>query len=55
MRATRAMIAQRSPAAPFSMQMHGRKNWNAGQAKPVSVNQPDPFGPTLNANPASMK
>jgi hypothetical protein len=31
------------------------QNRNAGQAKPVTVNQPDPFGPTLNANPASMK
>jgi len=44
MRATPAMIVQRSPTAPYSMQMPARKTRNAGQVKPETGNPPDQYG-----------
>ena len=53
--ATLAMTAQRWQTEPFSMQMHVRKNQNAGQAKPATGNPPDPSGSTQKPKSASLK
>lgn len=53
--ATLAMTAQRWQTEPFSMQMHVRKNRNAGQAKPATGKPPDPSGSTQKPKSASLK
>ena len=54
-RATLAMIVQRWPTAPCSMQIYAHKIRNAGQAKPETGNLPDPSGSTQKAKSALLK
>jgi len=37
------------------MQMHVRKNRNAGQEKTATSNSPDPYGSTQKPKPAHLK
>jgi hypothetical protein len=50
-----ALIAPRWPAAPFSMQMHGRKTRNAGQAQHATGNLLDLSGSTPKRKSAPLK
>jgi len=54
-RAMLVMIVQRWQTAPVSMQMHVHKTRNAGQAKPVTGNLPDPSGSTPKPKSAPLK